>query len=99
MTRALSDAFGAPAILAGWSRLLIDLNRGEDDPTLVMKLSDGSLIPGNARIDEAEVARRIAAFHAPYHAAVAAELDAMQVPCWFRCTVFTPVVEGLAAAL
>ncbi len=48
VTRALAAAYGAPAFLGGWSRLLIDLNRGADDPTLVMKLSDGSIIPGNS---------------------------------------------------
>lgn len=77
VTRALAGAYGAPAILGAWSRLLIDLNRGPDDPTLVMKLSDGSIIPGNARAGAAEVVRRIAAYHAPYHAAIAAELDRM----------------------
>src|SRR5471030_1272598 len=76
-TRALAAAYGAPALLGRWSRLLIDLNRGADDPTLVMKLSDGSIIPGNRDADGAEVARRIAAYHAPYHAAIAAELDRM----------------------
>ncbi len=79
LTRALARAYGAPALLGGWSRLLIDLNRGADDPTLVMKLSDGSIIPGNVSANRAaeagEVARRIAAYHAPYHAAIDAELD------------------------
>jgi predicted N-formylglutamate amidohydrolase len=77
LTRALATAYGAPALLGAWSRLLIDLNRGADDPTLVMKLSDGSIIPGNRNGDGAEVTRRIAAWHAPYHAAIAAELDRM----------------------
>jgi predicted N-formylglutamate amidohydrolase len=77
VTRALAANYGAPAFLGAWSRLLIDLNRGADDPTIVMKLSDGSIIPGNARADAAEVARRIAGFHAPYHAAIAATLDGM----------------------
>jgi predicted N-formylglutamate amidohydrolase len=77
VTRALAAAYGAPALLGRWSRLLIDLNRGADDPTLVMKLSDGSIIPGNRDADGAEVARRIAAYHAPYHAAIIAELDRM----------------------
>ena len=77
VTRALAAAYGAPAFLGAWSRLLVDLNRGADDPTIVMKLSDGSIIPGNARADAAEVARRIAGFHAPYHAAIAATLDGM----------------------
>ncbi len=45
VTRALAAAYGAPALLGAWSRLLIDLNRGADDPTIVMKLSDGSIIP------------------------------------------------------
>jgi len=75
VTRALAKAYGAPALLGSWSRLLIDLNRGEDDPTLVMKLSDGSIIPGNRTVDAASVARRIARYHAPYHAAIDAELD------------------------
>jgi predicted N-formylglutamate amidohydrolase len=42
-----------------------------------MKLSDGSIIPGNRQASAAEVGRRIAAFHAPYHAAIAAALDRM----------------------
>ncbi len=75
VTRALADAYGAPALLGRWSRLLIDLNRGPEDPTLVMKLSDGSIIPGNREADAEEVSRRIAQFHAPYHAAITDELD------------------------
>ena len=75
VTRALAAGYGAPALLGRWSRLLIDLNRGAGDPTLVMKLSDGSIIPGNRDADDAEMARRIAAYHAPYHAAIAAALD------------------------
>jgi len=94
VTRALAEAFGAPAILARWSRLLVDLNRGEDDPTLVMKLSDSSLIPGNARIGPDEIARRIADFHAPYHAAIADEIDAMGMPVLVSVHSFTPVWKG-----
>src|SRR5580692_6667252 len=73
VTRVLAKTFGAPAILARWSRLLIDLNRGADDPTLVMKLSDGRIVPGNRDADAADVTRRLAQFHAPYHAAIADE--------------------------
>jgi predicted N-formylglutamate amidohydrolase len=74
VTRALAAAFGAPAVLGIFSRLLIDLNRGPDDPTLVMKLSDGSIIPGNRSVDAAELENRIARYHAPYHQAIAAEI-------------------------
>lgn len=75
VTRALARRFDAAAVLGAWSRLLIDLNRGPDDPTLVMKLSDGSVIPGNRDAGPEEVARRLRDFHEPYHAAVTAELD------------------------
>ena len=70
VTEALAGAYGAAALLGGVSRLLIDLNRGVDDPTLVMKLSDGSIIPGNRGADAAEMARRLVRSHAPYHAAI-----------------------------
>ena len=70
----LARAYGAAALLGGVSRLLIDLNRGPEDPTLVMKLSDGSIIPGNRVADDAEVEKRLRQFHAPYHAAIRKEM-------------------------
>ncbi len=100
VTRALAAAFGAPAVLARWSRLLVDLNRGEDDPTLVMKLSDGSIIPGNRGADAAEVAARIARYHAPYHARIAAEIARLTadgiVSALLSMHSFTPVWKGRA---
>ena len=97
VTRALALAYGAPAFLGGWSRLLIDLNRGADDPTIVMKLSDGSIIPGNAHADAAEIARRIATFHLPYHAAIAAALDSMGPEAVvISMHSFTPAWKGRA---
>lgn len=74
VTRAMAQAFGAPAVLGVYSRLLIDLNRGADDPTLVMKLSDGAIIPGNAKADHAEVVNRTRRFYRPYHDAIEAEI-------------------------
>lgn len=75
MTRALAAALGAPAVLSHFSRLLIDPNRGLDDPTLVMRLSDGALVPGNRHLDEAGVAERITRFYAPYDSAIAAAIE------------------------
>jgi predicted N-formylglutamate amidohydrolase len=98
VTRTLAGEFGATAIMARWSRLLIDLNRGPDDPTLVMKLSDGSIIGGNAHADTAEVQRRIALFYAPYHDAIAREIAAMdstgRVPIIVSVHSFTPIWKG-----
>jgi hypothetical protein len=65
VTRTMAKALGAPAVLSTFSRLLIDPNRGRDDPTLVMKLSDGAIVPGNRHADAAEIERRIARFYEP----------------------------------
>ena len=77
VTRRLAKLLNAPAILSCFSRLLIDPNRGGDDPTLVMRISDGALIPGNARIDAAEVEKRREKYWRPYRAAAIAEIDLM----------------------
>jgi predicted N-formylglutamate amidohydrolase len=99
VTRALAAAYDAPAILARWSRLLIDLNRGADDPTLVMKLSDGRIIPGNRDVDAREIAHRLAKFHEPYHTAIAAEIvkarEAGVIPIILSMHSFTPVWKGV----
>jgi predicted N-formylglutamate amidohydrolase len=98
LTRRLAALSGAPALMTRFTRLLIDPNRGEDDPTLVMRLSDGAIVPGNAAVDVAERARRIDRFHRPYHDAIAAELDAMlaagTAPAVVSIHSFTPAWKG-----
>ena len=64
-----------PAVLTRFSRLLIDPNRGADDPTLIMRLSDGAVIPGNNRLNPAEREKRVQRYYAPYHAAISQVLD------------------------
>ena len=76
-TEAMAQALAAPALFTTYSRLLIDPNRGADDPTLVMRLSDGAIVPGNARVDDAEIEHRRRTFYRPYHDAVAETLRAM----------------------
>ena len=100
VTRALAADFGAPAVLGRFSRLLIDLNRGPDDPTLVMKLSDGSIIPGNRDVAADALADRIARFHAPYHQAIAAEIARLALknprgPALISLHSFTPAWKGV----
>ena len=75
VTRALAAAMGAPAVMTRYSRLLIDPNRGADDPTLIMRLSDGAVIPGNRRLDAAEREKRMRLYYRPYHQAIDAVID------------------------
>lgn len=99
VTRALAKRFNAPAVLSCFSRLLIDTNRGGDDPTLVMRISDGSIIPGNARVDEAEVDRRRSRFWQAYREAVGLKIDEMSaagpLPAIVSMHSFTPVWRGV----
>ncbi|MHC5233861.1 N-formylglutamate amidohydrolase [Brucella sp. LJL56] len=71
LTRKLASRLNAPAVLGGFSRLLIDPNRGEDDPTLIMQLSDGAVIPGNYPMSAGEREERLERFYRPYHETVA----------------------------
>jgi predicted N-formylglutamate amidohydrolase len=100
VTRSLAGAMSAPAVLATHSRLLIDLNRGEDDPTLVMKLSDGAIIPGNARADRAEIDLRLRNYYRPYHAAIHGLLGRAMAagvrPVIVSIHSFTPEWKGTA---
>jgi predicted N-formylglutamate amidohydrolase len=75
VVRGLARALGVPAVLSRYSRLLIDLNRGADDPTLIMRLSDGAVIPGNRHLDEAEREKRARLYYHPYHRAIDATID------------------------
>jgi len=71
----LAQLLGAPAVLSRFSRLLIDPNRGDDDPTLIMRLSDGAVVPGNRHLDAGERQRRIERFWRPYHTAITDVID------------------------
>ena len=93
---ALAERLNAPAVLSDFSRLVIDPNRGEDDPTLLMKLYDGTIIPANRHADEAEVNRRAEMCYRPYHNAVA-EAAARQVDTIIvSIHSFTPQLRGRA---
>jgi predicted N-formylglutamate amidohydrolase len=99
LTRGLADRWAAPALLARWSRLVVDLNRGPDDPTIVAKVTDGRVIPGNRQLDRPGIEDRIRRYHSPYHAAIAATIrDAVDqgiVPILVSIHSFTPVWRGV----
>lgn len=94
LTRLLARDLGAGAALSNFSRLVIDPNRGPDDPTLLMKLYDGSIIPANHDADIAEIDRRRKKFYTPYHAEISVSLDqivaAEKMPFIVSIHSFTP---------
>ena len=101
VTRRLAELTGAPAVIAGFSRLLIDPNRGEDDPTLIRQLYDGTVVPGNYPMAPQERERRLDRFYRPYHEAVGAMVASVAeasgaAPFIFSVHSFTPVMQGRA---
>jgi predicted N-formylglutamate amidohydrolase len=99
VTRKLAVLLGAPAVMARFSRLLIDPNRGEDDPTLIRQLYDGTVVPGNYPITLEERERRLERFYRPYHDARAAVVASVarqsgHAPFIFSVHSFTPQMQG-----
>lgn len=94
VTLGLAQRLGAAAVLATFSRLVIDPNRGEDDPTLVMKLYDGSIVPANRHVSRGEIERRLETYHRPYHGALSEAIDEIAAggvePALISIHSFTP---------
>jgi predicted N-formylglutamate amidohydrolase len=74
--RRMALQLGAPALLAGYSRLVVDCNRHLHDPTSMRPVSDGTAIPGNATLSPADRQARTDTLYQPYHRAIAQRLDA-----------------------
>ena len=101
VTRKLASRLGAPAVMARFSRLLIDANRGEDDPTLIRQLYDGTVVQANYPMSAEERERRLERYYRPYHdavgsmvASVASETGA--APFIVSIHSFTPSMQGRA---
>jgi predicted N-formylglutamate amidohydrolase len=94
VAHALGEALGAPVISANFSRLVIDPNRGEDDPTLFMRLYDGTIIPGNRHADAAEIEYRKELCYRPYHAALGELAARRRDTAIVSIHSFTPQLKG-----
>lgn len=94
----LSDLLDAPVVHSTVSRLVIDCNRDLDAPDLFPATSETTTIPGNAAVTADDRRRRIAAAHAPFHAAIDRLLDARSaagLPTTLVCMhSFTPIYKG-----
>ncbi|MFQ5959147.1 MAG: N-formylglutamate amidohydrolase [Alphaproteobacteria bacterium] len=99
VTRRLAALIDAPAVLAGFSRLVIDCNRPPDSPDSIPRVSDGVAVPGNAGVDEAAARGRAGACFWPYHDAVDETITGVGErfggpPMVISMHSFTPVMDG-----
>lgn len=95
---SLAIALDAVFIHQAYSRLVIDCNRDPTSAEAVTRVSDGTEIPGNQNVTEKARRGRIAAIHAPYQAAIAAEIK-QRTRAGGRLVLvslhsFTPVMAG-----
>lgn len=94
LARRLSVLVGGAAVLARFSRLLVDTNRRDDEETLMPLVSDENTIPGNAALDDDERKARLMRFYRPFHAACRISLmramESSQQPLVLGIHSFTP---------
>jgi predicted N-formylglutamate amidohydrolase len=98
LSRGLAHALDAPAVLAGYSRLVVDCNRDPASPETFRGESDGRRIAGNVALTEADRRLRLATFFDPYHGAIAALLAGFRargvMPFFVSVHSFTPEMAG-----
>lgn len=99
VTRRLAAALEVPAVMASWSRLLIDPNRGEDDPTLIRQIYDRAVVPGNHPLTAEEREERMERYYRPYHQRVSETIEAVRAasgraPMVISVHSFTPEMQG-----
>ncbi len=94
----LSQHLDAPAVLAGYSRLVIDLNRSLEDDSLMPEVSDETVIEGNQNMSVEHRNLRIHSFYTPYRKAIDGMLHDFRerniVPAFIAIHSFTPQMAG-----
>ncbi|MDX1516037.1 MAG: N-formylglutamate amidohydrolase [Woeseiaceae bacterium] len=100
LTEYLADSLGVTAVLAQYSRLIVDCNRHLMDPSAFLEFGDGIVVPGNCNLRQSERDARADAIYRPYHNAIDAELqrlaDSGLAPAFISVHSFTPVLNGVS---
>lgn len=98
VARRLRERFEAGGVIAGYSRLVVDLNRSLADRSAFPPITDGVLVPANLSLADDDRARRVEALYDPYHAAVEELVErrstAAEVPVFVGVHSFTPRFHG-----
>ena len=94
----LAKALDAATVLASYSRLVVDLNRGHDSPECMRDVSDHIRIPGNKSLAAAQKRRRLEEIFWPYHAEIERQLRRFTgkgvSPVLISIHSFTPEMDG-----
>lgn len=99
LTHELSTSLRSAAVLSTFTRLLVDPNRADHDPSLFRTHADGLPVELNARLDDSEIRRRLERYWSRYHEAVDREAARTSAPVLLSVHTFTPVYEGAPRAM
>ncbi len=100
LTERLAASLGTTAVLAQYSRLVVDCNRDLFDPGAFLEFGDGVVIHGNRNLKQAQKDQRASEIYWPYHYAVDVELKRLaaygDTTAFFAIHSFTPVMNGVS---
>ena len=94
LCRELVHELGCSALLARFTRLLIDANRPLTAPTLMRTVAEGQTVAMNQHIAPEDRAARIAGFWTPYHTAAGDLVSRHDDSVVIGIHSFTPCYEG-----
>lgn len=98
VTQLIANKLNCFAILGKYSRLLIDLNRKENEQELIVSVSDGTNIPANQNISVREKEYRLNTYYRPYYKAIEEKIKHLnnigKKAIIFSIHSYTPQLKG-----
>jgi predicted N-formylglutamate amidohydrolase len=100
LTEMVAKSLGVTAVIAQYSRLVVDCNRQLMDPGAFLEYGDGILVPGNRNLSQADKDARAESIYWPYHKAIDSQVDRLRSigpkPAFISIHSFTPVLNGIS---
>ena len=90
----LSNRLNCKVIQGNYSRLLIDLNRDLDDPTVIPEIVDRKIIPGNIGLSKSEVRFRVKKIYSKYHHEIDQTIKNKKVKVILSLHSFNPIFKN-----
>ena len=98
VTTLIAQKLNCFAVLGGYSRLLIDLNRRMGEDELIVRESDKTVVLGNANLTQQEQQKRFDVYFKPYYEAIEKQISSLQQkgiqPIIFSVHSYTPQLNG-----
>ena len=94
LSKRVNSLIKSDIVFGECSRLIIDLNRGRHDPTLIPVISDKNIIAGNFNINSTEKCLRIKKYYNIYHSKISEIIDNKNVKLIISLHSFNPFFKG-----